>query len=206
MSKRRLNLVGQTFGQLKVVSLVEPMVGNTRFICVCECGATSVVAGSDLRSGNTKSCGCVKRTIGFMSNLRHGAASKMTGAYRSWRSMKQRCTNPSSRGWADYGALGVTVCNRWLESFDNFLADMGERPEGYSLERIDVLNGYAPNNCKWIPLPEQSKNKRNTIRYKFGDEIFIQSDLARRLKLHPSSLLEMRRNNRLPAGVQALTL
>ena len=90
-------------------------------------------------------------------------------------------------------------------TYENFYSDMGDRPDGHSLERIDVTQGYSPENCKWIPIPEQSKNKRNTVRYQYGDEVLIQADLARRLSLHPSSLLEMRRQGRLPAGVQALT-
>lgn len=205
MSKPRLNLEGQRFGSLTVVKRIPVKKGKSRFVCLCDCGQESVVIGSDLNSGNTTSCGCYKRTTGFTANLIHGgAAGDMAGSYRSWRSMKQRCIDPSSRGWCDYGAKGITVCERWM-TYENFYSDMGDRPDGYSLERIDVTQGYSPENCKWIPLHEQSKNKRNTVRYQYGDEILIQADLARRLSLHPSSLLEMRRLGRLPAGVQALT-
>lgn len=205
MSKPRLNLDGQRFGKLTVVERVQSKKGRSRFVCLCDCGAESVVVGTDLKSGNTTSCGCVKKVIGFTSNLIHGgSAGDMAGAYRSWRSMKQRCTNPNSRGWGEYGAKGITVCERWM-TYDNFYADMGDRPDGYSLERVDVTLGYSPENCKWIPHPEQAKNKRNTVRYQYGDEVLIQADLARRLSLHPSSLLEMRRQGRLPADVQALT-
>jgi hypothetical protein len=205
MSKPRLNLVGQKFGRLTVLSRVEPLGHRTKFVCLCDCGKTTVTIGSDILSGNTTSCGCMRKIIGHEVNVKHGASIGMTGAYRSWRSMKQRCLDKNCKSWPQYGGVGVTICDRWLESFDNFLADMGERPDGYSLERIDVFKGYEPSNCKWISLPEQLKNKRNTVRYKVGDQIMIQSDLARHLKIHPSSLYEMRRDGRLPTHIQSIT-
>ena len=205
MSKPRLNLNGRRFGKLTVTERIETKKGQSRFNCFCDCGNTTIVIGSDLNSGNTTSCGCIKKVTGYTSNLIHGgSAGDMAGSYRSWSSMKQRCNNPNSRGWNEYGAKGVTVCKHWL-TYENFYADMGDRPNGYSLERIDVFKGYSPENCKWIPLSDQQKNKRNTVRYQYGDEVLIQADLARRLSLHSSSLLEMRRQSRLPTGVQALT-
>lgn len=206
MGKPRLNLVGYRFGKLSVIARVEPPIGRTKFVCNCDCGNQTIANGEDIKSGNTTSCGCVKKVIGYTSNLKHGGASgKFSGAYRSWRSMKQRCKDPNSRGWREYGAVGVTVCDRWLESFENFYADMGDRPEGYSLERINVFDGYYPANCKWIPLKDQIKNQRKTVRYSVNGEVMIQADAARHLKIHPASLLEMRRKGKLPNGIQALT-
>jgi hypothetical protein len=206
MSKPRLNLVGKKFGKLTVVLRIEPMVGKTKFECVCDCGNKSVVVGQYLQSGNTTSCGCVKKSVGFTSNLIHGgSAGNMHGAYRSWRSMKHRCTCPSSIGWKDYGARGITVCERWLDSYELFLEDMGHRPKGYSLERLDIEKGYSPENCVWIPNKHQAKNNRRTVRYLVGNEIIIQADLAKKLNIHPSSLMEMRKQNRLPQGIAALT-
>lgn len=205
MSKPRLNLNGQRFGKLTVVERIPTKKGKSRFVCMCDCGVESIVIGSDLNSGNTTSCGCYKKVIGCTSNLIHGgAAGDLAGSYRSWRSMKQRCTEQNSRGWREYGAKGVTVCESWM-TYENFYSDMGDRPNGCSLERVDVTQGYSPENCKWIPLSEQSKNKRNTVRYQYRNEVLIQADLARCLSLHPSSLLDMRRQGRLPAGVQLLT-
>lgn len=205
MGKPRLTLNGQRFGRLVVIDRLYEEKGKSRFVCECDCGTRTNVVGVDLKSGNTTSCGCVKRSAGLTSNLTHGgSAGLMSGAYRSWRSMKQRCANPNSIGWSAYGAKGVVVCERWLR-YENFYVDMGDRPENHSLERIDVTKGYSPQNCKWVPLGDQPKNKRNTVRYRCGNEVIIQSDLARRLSLHPSSLLEMRRKGRLPAGVEALT-
>lgn len=205
MSKPRLSLEGETFGKLTVLSKVEPHRHRTKFTCACECGNTTIVVGSDLKTGNTTSCGCVKKTTGLTSNLKHGAASRMTGAYRSWRSMKQRCTNENSPNWKTYGGNGVTVCSKWLESFDNFIADMGERPEGYSLERMDVTKGYSPENCKWIPLKDQCKNKRNTVLYEVEGVVMTQADTARFLNLHASTLTKMRRSNSLPENIRALS-
>lgn len=204
MSKPKLNLAGQKFGKLFAVERVVSDKGRTKFICTCDCGNQSTVAGSDLVSGNTTSCGCVKAKTGLTSNLLHGGASgEFSGAYRSWRSMKQRCLNPSSRGWSEYGAKGVKVCDRWL-TYENFVSDMGERPEGYSLERLDVFGDYTPENCKWIPVQEQARNKRNTVRYLYEGKVVIQAELARLLGLHSTSLTSMRRQNRLPAGIKFL--
>ena len=205
MGKPRLNLVGRRFGKLNVIARIEPPIGKTRFVCDCDCGNKTVATGIDIKSGNTTSCGCVKKVIGYTSNLKHGGASgKFTGAYRAWRSMKQRCLDKNCKAYADYGAKGVTVCQQWIDSFESFLSDMGERPNGYSLERINVFDGYHPANCKWIPLKEQTKNQRKTVRYTVNGTIMIQSDAARYLGIHPSSLSEMRQKGRLPNNVGLL--
>lgn len=153
------DLSGRRFGLL----VVDERVGTTEdskalWRCRCDCGGESVVRGCYLRSGHTKSCGCQKgRRNGEAAATTHGMSG--TPTYGTWRKMIERCTNPNARQWEWYGGRGVTVCDRW-RSFENFLADMGERPEGRTLDRVDVNGNYEPGNCRWATWPEQCANKR----------------------------------------------
>lgn len=207
MSKPRIDLTGQRFGKLSVMDKIAPPKGRTLFVCLCDCGKQVTLNGSDLQSGNTKSCGCHRRETSSQLNLKHGATinGKHTGAYRSWTTMKSRCYNEDNNRFYAYGGRGITVCDRWLESFENFLSDMGDRPEGCTIDRIDVNGNYCPENCRWATTAEQSKNQRTNVWYMMGDEKMIQADVARALNVHPSVVLEMRRNNRLPANIQGIT-
>ena len=207
MSKPRIDLTGQRFGKLSVMEKIVPPKGRTLFICACDCGGKITLNSSDLQSGNTKSCGCYRREISSRINLKHGATvnGKHTGAYRSWTTMKSRCYNEDNNRFYAYGGRGIRVCDRWLESFDNFFADMGDRPEGYSLDRIDVNGNYSPENCKWATTTEQSRNQRTNFWYMFGEEKMIQADVARALGVHPAVVLQMRRKNQLPTHIQAIT-
>lgn len=207
MSKPRLNLEGQRFGRLTVVERVPVEKGKSRFVCVCDCGKQTIAVGQDIKSGNTTSCGCVKKAIGLTSNLKHGQSKEAnkTGAYRSWTTMKSRCYNEDNNRFCLYGGRGIVVCERWLNSFENFFADMGERPEGYTLDRINVNGNYSPENCRWASTSEQARNQRTNVWYQFGDEKMIQADVARALNIHPSQVLEMRRKGTLPNHISPLT-
>jgi hypothetical protein len=207
MTKPRIDLTGRIFGRLTVKSRIVPPKGRTLFVCACECGNEVTVNGSDLQTGNNVSCGCFRTTRIGKVNYKHGAASKndLTGAYRSWRAMKDRCHNEDNINFKAYGARGVKVCDRWIESFENFFADMGERPEGQSLDRIDVNGDYEPANCRWASVTEQARNQRINVWYQVGDERMIQTDVARALGIHPSQVLGMRRRGDLPSHIQAIT-
>ena len=154
---RRLDLTGKRFGRLFVLSYshtVKP--GYAYWLCRCDCGTLRSVVACNLSRGITKSCGCLRA-----SPLSHGHTSggRHTPTYRSWYAMIQRCTNPRNHKYRDYGGRGISVCKRW-RSFENFLADMGERPAGLTLDRRDNDGSYEPGNCRWATSHEQARNKR----------------------------------------------
>lgn len=168
MPARRPITIGQTFGRLTIISRAPPKVdvhGQVfyRVNARCECGNLRTLNESALKSGNSTSCGCKQREYAASgtANLRHGMAGSPT--HKSWQKMRARCENPNDVGWRLYGARGIRVCDRW-QSFENFLADMGRRPEGTSLERIDGTRDYEPSNCRWATPAEQT---RNTTRNRF---------------------------------------
>lgn len=111
----------------------------------------------NLRSGDSKSCGCIKREVTSARSIKHGYAKTRT--WVSWQEMKRRCDKPEAPGYQHYGGRGIGVCDRWRE-FANFVADMGERPDGTSLDRVDVNGDYTPDNCRWATTSQQGRNKR----------------------------------------------
>ncbi len=161
-----IDLLGQSFGRLTVVKRnPNSPAGKARWLCSCQCGGQVEVLGASLLNGRSKSCGCLKdeRTaeMGRENSqrlVRHGMSK--TPAHVRWRSLKDRCFNPRNKHYKDYGARGITVCERWLV-FENFYADMGEAPEGKSIDRINNDGDYEPGNCRWATPQEQIDNRRN---------------------------------------------
>jgi hypothetical protein len=171
--KHAPNLLNQRFGQYVVTaSAGRNRSGATLWTSQCDCGVAKTVKGYDLEKGNCISCGCLKkakmRALGQKfggakagsTKHRHSAYGQRPASpsYHSWQAMKQRSLNPNASGYPQYGALGVTVCDRWKDSFENFLVDMGERPTGTTLGRFGDVGNYEKSNCAWMTPKEQWAN------------------------------------------------
>ncbi len=133
--------------------------------CKCVCGGTATADGYCLKSKNTQSCGCLQRERASKAKTIHGQSSqgRVSGTYYAWNAMKARCLNPKNISYPNYGGRGVKICRRWMNSFVNFLKDMGPKPRGLTLERINNKTGnYCPSNCKWDTQKNQCNNKRNS--------------------------------------------
>lgn len=183
-----VNLKGQKFGNLLVLKLLATSKKGERttWVCKCDCGKILNVRASNLRSGNSSSCGCSKD-----GNPTHGKSK--TKEYKVWKKMKERCLNKNCKEYEYYGKRGITICSSW-DKFENFLKDMGELPGlGYSIERIDVNKSYEPSNCKWIPKSKQSRNKQNTIRLTHNGKTKALIDWAEELGV-PYSALRARKD------------
>lgn len=163
---RPLDLSGQRFGRLIALNPQPGCSASKRaWACACDCGGSVTVPTDALRRGGTRSCGCFKREVAAATAKRrntvhgHNTLAVKSPTWRSWRAMHQRCRQASHRSFPDYGGRGITICARW-SSFENFLADMGERSDDLTLDRIDVNGNYEASNCRWATRSEQQRNKR----------------------------------------------
>ena len=176
------DITGGVFGRLAVVSLSH--IGPNRhshWKCSCECGGEITVGRSALTGGKTKSCGCLQRES-QAKNRKNAIKHGMSGSaeYVTWRSMMDRCANVNN---PRYGGRGIKVCERWLNSFDDFYADMGGRPVGTSLDRKDNNGNYEPDNCRWATSEEQANNRSNNIKFDFYGKPLSIKETAGKLKI-----------------------
>lgn len=159
------SLIGKTYGRLMVVAR-SSRTGGTRprvyWDCVCACGKTAVVEASNLRGGAVQSCGCLRNERVAQAVGKH--AHTGSPEYVAWQHMKSRCYNAANPDYPNWGGRGIRVCDRWRDSFEAFLADMGPRPTGATIERRDNDSDYEPGNCVWASRQAQARNTRRNRR------------------------------------------
>lgn len=171
------DLTGQKFSRLRVLRQVENNHHNqTQWLSRCECGTEIVTRSMDLTTGNTKSCGCLKADVQrermAAANFKHGASihGERSRAYIAWMNIIQRCENENVPNYGRYGGRGIRVCERWRNSFADFLADMGDAPVGYSIDRKDNDKDYSPENCRWASKKVQANNMSTNFVIEFAGE------------------------------------
>jgi hypothetical protein len=170
-----IDLTGKRFGRLLVISRAANRGAQVVWLCRCDCGVEKEARGNNLLSGCTTSCGCASRELITVRNTTHGMT--YSHEYAVWCWMLDRCRRPGNSHYEDYGGRGISVCERWANSFEAFYQDMGARPAGLTLERINNDGNYEPGNCKWATLVEQRANRR-----KQGCGACARRTLARRAK------------------------
>lgn len=176
--RRVIDLTGKKFGKLCAVKLVKtiPCKGAV-WLCKCDCGGEKEVLSSYLSSGGTRSCGCI---IG-KNNIFHGLSG--TGTYRSWNHMKQRCLNPNDDAYEQYGGRGITIHQPWIDSFEEFVKDMGIRPPKTTIDRIDNDGPYSPANCRWAGYEKQNNNLSSNILISYKGETKTCMEWAKKFGL-----------------------
>lgn len=195
------DIAGNRYGRLTVVGYDGKRGKGHFWKCLCACGNFRIVRRGDLTMNRTKSCGCLRKEKSAANGKKafvHGGRSRSeppTPEYTSWLSMKARCYKITADSYPNYGGRGIKVCDRWLNSFEAFLEDMGSKPTPqHQIERIDNDRDYEPNNCKWATPKEQGRNKRNNHHLTFGGETMPMSAWAERVGL-PYNTLKLRLRN-----------
>lgn len=187
-----IDLSGQRFGKLVVLERAENSNdGTTRFLCQCDCGNIKIIRSKHLKSGAIRDCGCEKSKRTRIKNLTHGGSG--TRLYNIWIKMRDRCKNPHSADWYDYGGRGITVYDKWDSSFEAFRkwSENNGYDDEKSIDRIDVNAGYYPDNCRWVSMRVQANNKRNNHMVCYHGKEMSLADAAR-LSSVPYSTIKRR--------------
>lgn len=185
---KRIDITGNKYGRLTVLEFAESKKKAAFFKCKCECGNITVVASASLRYGLTSSCGCIAKEVSGNRARTHGEAKK-TKEYRTWEGLKSRCYTESDKRYYCYGAIGIKVCDRWKDSYENFLADMGRAPgPEYSIDRKNVKGDYEPENCRWATDLEQANNKSTTVWIEYEGRKLSLHNWSKELSVNYKSL------------------
>lgn len=195
---KEIDITGVRFGRL--VAIKKTQKGSqkagckrtrAKWLCQCDCGKQTEVVAESLHSGNTKSCGCLSRENVRTVNKTHGMSK--TRLYGIWHSMKMRCENENAQAYDSYGGRGVTVCERWSNSFEAFFNDMGsEYHEGLTLDRIDNDKGYYPENCRWVSMKTQCNNRRSSVSITRNGETKTIAEWCRHFGIKQSTVTNRR--------------
>lgn len=174
-----IDITGKKFNRWTVLARADNTAGGqAQWLCKCDCGNMKILTSVVIRRGMSKSCGCYRLEMESTINLKHGHTSNgVSPTYHSWVNMKSRCNCRTNIGFENYGGRGISVCERW-NKFENFLSDMGDKPKGKSLDRIDTNGNYCKENCRWASNKEQGRNKRNNILLTHNGETKTISEWA----------------------------
>lgn len=181
--KKSVDITGQKFGRLTAVKLASRNKHNKEcWLFKCDCGKEKTIEKSMVRTGHSKSCGCLALEIRKIVATTHGKNN--TREHRIWLGIKKRCLNKKHTTYQNYGARGIKICDRWLNSFENFLLDMGNCPSNtHSIDRIDNNGNYEPNNCRWATRKEQNNNNRRNRLFQYEGSQYTLSQLCEKLNV-----------------------
>jgi len=181
-----MDIINKKFGRLLVLKKNgSDKHGKSLWLCHCDCGNEVIIIGQNLKNGVTKSCGCLQKELLTKKNITHGMT--YTKLYVDWIQMRKRCKNKKNKSYKNYGARGISVCKRW-DKFENFYTDMGDKPKGLTLERIDNNKGYSPDNCKWATRKEQANNSRHNVIINYKGQRLTMAQWAREIGIKCSTL------------------
>jgi len=192
---KKIDITGQRFSKLLVLNEEgRSNDGKVKWLCKCDCGTTVSVSGTELRSGGTRSCGCLASELIVERNRTHGLST--LPEYKIWKGIKKRCYNKNETHYDKYGGRGIVMCDEWKDSFIAFYEYIGSRPSlQHSIDRIDNNGNYEHGNVKWSTKLEQSVNRRFVKKYKVGDEEKTIPQIARELGISASTLYSRAKAN-----------
>lgn len=201
-----VDISGEKYGRLTPLYRVDnDKYGHTSWMCKCDCGAMKVVSTNDMRTGKSRSCGCLEKENRGLFGTRSKRTHQMKGTrlYRIWQGAKNRALNQNDKHWPDYGGRGITICDEWKTSFEAFRdwALANGYKEDLTIDRIDVNGNYCPENCRWVPQAEQQRNKRNNRYYTYNGKTQLIPAWAKEFGVTDSTIRSRIRRGEKPEKV-----